>query len=557
MKKTFIVAAVALACMTLSAKTPKGESIELKSAQKSVLNVSVDGQSVKVTWYVDNYVTRPNRPEDQKINVYIPENATKSSPIIFYVNNGGWQANTYPTNTIEDGKDYDGTSNRVGVALKEGYVVVSYGCRSRANGLTDGKYLGHSPATMTDTKAAIRYLRYNKKALPAGDTEKIIITGTSGGGALSTVIAASGNSEDYFQSLYEIGAAGITKNADGTYSSTQGCGDNILGVIAYCPITDLGHACFAYEWLFQDTRKALYLAGEMKYDYADEKTVMAASKELSQMYVSYLNGLGLKDEKGNAINSSNLKDYITNLMKEEIEKTIAEIGVDNMKKDIEQEIRRRGFGGPGMGPQGRMGPGNPPTGSDNKSTEPVQHRVNNGWLTFNDDGSYTYDFDKHLYYLAKYTTLKVAPSFSNKGLYSAGMNEDNLFGSESDEYSPFNAYSWNYDSQKNNVGKDDTGLTWDEFIKTDDGKALAKEIKMASAMDYLLENRSDTAPYWYVRHGMDDRDTSFSVETTLFYSVKTSPKVKNSNVGFAWLKPHSGDYDVNEAYTWLKAVLGK
>lgn len=62
---------------------------------------------------------------------------------------------------------------------------------------------------MTDTKAAIRYLRHNRKALSAGDPDKIFVTGTSGGGALSTLIAASGNSPDYFPSLHEIGAAGI------------------------------------------------------------------------------------------------------------------------------------------------------------------------------------------------------------------------------------------------------------------------------------------------------------------------------------------------------------
>ena len=166
-RRTVFLALVALGiCGACMAKTPKGESIELKSAAKSVLSVSVDGVPVKVTRYVDNYVTAPNRPEDQKINIYIPENATKASPIIFYVNNAGWQANAYPEGTIRDGQDYNGTSDKVGVALKEGYVVVSYGGRSRGNGLTGEKYLGHSPAIMTDTKAAIRYLRHNKKALP-------------------------------------------------------------------------------------------------------------------------------------------------------------------------------------------------------------------------------------------------------------------------------------------------------------------------------------------------------------------------------------------------------
>lgn len=66
------------------------ESINFRSAEKTVVNVYVDGQPVKVDRYVDNYVKYPNRPQDQLINIYIPENATKFSPIIFYVNNGDY-----------------------------------------------------------------------------------------------------------------------------------------------------------------------------------------------------------------------------------------------------------------------------------------------------------------------------------------------------------------------------------------------------------------------------------------------------------------------------------
>ncbi len=566
---TVFLAALTVCSAALSAGKTQGESINLKSAQKTILNVTVDGVPVKVTWYVDNYVTKPNRQEDQKINIYMPETATKASPILFYVNNGGWQANDYPDNTLVDGQDYDGTNNKIGVALKEGYVIVSYGGRSRNNGLTDGKYLGHSPAIMVDTKAAIRYLRFNKKALPAGDTEKIFITGTSGGGALSTVVAASGNSPDYFEDLYEIGAAGISKTKDGSLVSAPGVGDNVLGVIAYCPITDLGHSCYGYEWLFGNTRKALYLAGEMYYPYAPEETVLEASDALAALYVPYLNSLGLKDEFGKPVTDANLRDEITRLMKEEIEKTIAEVGTERMMADIEQEIRARRFGGgPGMGgPRGgqggpggqRPGMGRPqgPGQQQADASQAVQHRKNNGWLTFNEDGSYSYNLDKHLYYVARYTALKVAPSFSNIGLYENRMNEDNLFGTREQEYAPFNAWSWIHDARKNNVGLDDTGLTWDEYLKTPEGQALAKQLKMTCAMDYILENKADIAPYWYVRHGMDDRDNSFAVEATLFLSVRTSPAVKAHNVGFAWLKPHSGDYDVPEAYSWLKVVLSQ
>lgn len=521
-----LITLIAFINISTNAANRKAESINFRSADKIVLNVSVDGQPVKVDWYVDNYVRYPNRPQDQLINIYIPENATKSSPIMFYVNNGGWIANSYPDRTIVEGTDYNGTLDRVGIALKEGYVVVSYGCRSRADEPKEGHYLGHSPATMTDTKAAIRYLRYNRKAIPSGDVEKIFITGTSGGGALSTVIAASGNSPDYFPSLYEIGAAGVVLEKDGTYSSEPGCGDQVLGVIGYCPITDLGHACAAYEWLYGETRRIMYITGEMNYPGVDENKVMTASQELAEQYAEYIDNLGLKSEDGIEITSANFKEYIAGLMNEEIIKTLAQLSPEQMMKDIEKKSRR----------------GN---------------RTNNGWLVFDEDGSYKYDLDKHLYYVAKYTTLKPAPAFSNKGLFVTHMNEDSLFGSDDIPYCPFNEFSWNNDDKENGVGKDETGITWDEYMKTEDGRELALQIKMTSAIDYLLEGTSDIAPYWYIRHGMDDRDTSFAVEALLFNAVRNNPKVTGSDVGFAWLMPHSGDYDVPEAYSWLKQVLAR
>ena len=106
--KAVLIRFILLFPMTLTAYNRKAESISFRSAKKSVLNVSVDGQPVKVDWYVDNYVKYPNRPQDQLINIYIPENATKASPIIFYVNNGGWIANSYPDRTMTDGTDYNG-----------------------------------------------------------------------------------------------------------------------------------------------------------------------------------------------------------------------------------------------------------------------------------------------------------------------------------------------------------------------------------------------------------------------------------------------------------------
>ncbi len=205
----------------------KVDALSFADAQKTVLTPKMDGKDIEVTMYEDVYCANPNREEDQKIAIYVPDGATKDSPIIFMVNNSGWQSNAYSgRNGVknygeEEGRngkqivgDYksDSDTDAVGKAIAEGYVIVSCGARSRNNGATGDSYLGHSPATMTDTKAAIRYLRYNADLLPAGDPEKIVVTGTSGGGALCVVISASGDSADYYPSLAEIGAAGITKS---------------------------------------------------------------------------------------------------------------------------------------------------------------------------------------------------------------------------------------------------------------------------------------------------------------------------------------------------------
>lgn len=533
-----------------------GDLLAFNDAVKTTITPTLDGEPISVDWYVDCYVSKPNRAEDQLINIYIPENATKDSPIIFHVNNAGWQMNSYAqADGVEDGEDYSSTSDydNIGAALKEGYVIVSYGCRSRSNGLTGEEYLGHSPATMADTKAAIRYLRYNADDLPAGDPEHIVITGGSGGGGLSTVIAASGNSPDYYEALYEIGAAGIDL-VNGSYVSTLD--DDVFAVIAYCPITDLGHADTGYEWLFGNTRAALYEAGLMEYD-VDQATVMAASDTLSAMFVEYVNGLGLVTEGGEPLTADNLKACIESLMCTEIEEALAEVGMEQMTADIEQEIETKGFRFGFSGDPDDDDGFEPDTSDDDAE---ATYRENNGWLILNDDGTYSYDIDKHLLYLATYTELKIAPAFSNQGIASYDeQNEDNLFGSRTEEYSPFNAYSWAMDTTENTVGQDDTGLTWEEYMKTEAGQALALQIKMTNAGDYLRDTagESDSAPYWYVRYGMDDRDGSFAVETILYYSMLSDETIEDVNFEFTWLEDHGGDYDVQEAYAWLNAALAK
>jgi acetyl esterase/lipase len=120
-------------------------------------------------------------------------------------------------------------------ALAAGWVVVSVGARGRDLQSADGTYYGKAPAVIVDLKAAVRYLRSNKGRIP-GDPDKIVSDGTSAGGAVSTLLGASGDSPLYDKYLSDLGAADAS--------------DAILAVAAYCPITDLENADKAYEFAF-------------------------------------------------------------------------------------------------------------------------------------------------------------------------------------------------------------------------------------------------------------------------------------------------------------------
>ena len=90
-------------------------------------------------------------------------------------------------------------SDATGRALKEGYVVCIPGSRGANSTVTrDGKtiYTGTAPNGLLDLKAAIRYLRYNDEVIP-GSAERIIIDGTSAGGAMAALVGATGDRPEY------------------------------------------------------------------------------------------------------------------------------------------------------------------------------------------------------------------------------------------------------------------------------------------------------------------------------------------------------------------------
>jgi hypothetical protein len=155
-----------------------------------------------------------------------------TAPMVFPVNTPGYSAQAAPTSY-----NYSDISSY----LTAGFIYDYAGMCGRDNGYdANGTliYSGGAPSGVTDLKAAVRYIRYNKELLP-GNTDSIFVFGMSGG-AQSTVMGASGNSQLYFPYLESIGAA--MSDANGAYIS-----DAIEGVMAWCPITSMDYTDEAYE----------------------------------------------------------------------------------------------------------------------------------------------------------------------------------------------------------------------------------------------------------------------------------------------------------------------
>ncbi|MDR3363796.1 MAG: alpha/beta hydrolase fold domain-containing protein, partial [Clostridiales Family XIII bacterium] len=555
-------------------------ALAFDTADYDTLNVTIDGAAATVKKYSGiTYVANPvdvwlsgvasgwggggaeSRPNAwEMMNVYVPQGATSNSAIILSVNNAGWN-NSPLGDSLSDGAALSSKSDsdKYGAALKAGYVVVEIGTRSRGiegavvgatigdAGDKDGTYPGKAPAVVVDAKAAVRYLRLNDAAMP-GSAERIVITGTSGGGGLSTAVAASGNAKEYLPYLQEIGAAGIA--ADG--SSTLR--DDVFGTIAYCPITDLNNADAAYEWTYNavrtDANTSANVAGDTYSSAnadsidANDTSMAAASAWLKNSYIAYFNGLGLKDETGAALTTNNLAAAIQREVVTEIQEAIIEKGdpVPNYGEDFV-------FPGAGF-------PGGPPA---------ADTLVKNDWFKYDPITKKVtgFDYSKYLSFVAGITTLKAIPAFDNVGTtLAAGQNETNLGGPVDIEYRNFSEYAWNHNNTAGDgSGKDDTGLTWKQYLGTAEGQAVALQMQMINPIPYLTDrviagtDEGDSAPYWYVRHGVRDRDTSFAVEMEVKYALLNNTQVKDANFELAWIKPHSGDYDVQEAYAWLATAL--
>lgn len=493
------------------------DKLQFPSTQYAIKTCKIGNRSITYRAFEGiQYCENPLDPI-QKMNFYVPEAyyhdgtiggyAYDTAPIFLPNTVGGYM----PGPTDEPGMNSRTHQlNAIFCALEHGYVVASIGIRGRTSGKkaeeffegskegtlgeATGHMVGRAPALIVDYKAAIRYLRHNRNFIP-GDTERIITSGTSAGGALSALAGATGNCEDYVPYLEQIGAADER--------------DDIFAANCYCPIHNLEHADAAYEWLFAGHHKFYRTKhkrtedGIIRVPYNGTMTEeqIRMSEQLKTLFPAYVNSLGLKDEKGESLTldpngEGSFKDYVKAAIIASAEREL--VTHDN-------EIHRAALVQQGS-------------------------RIDEqDYLMIQDHTVVDFDWDA---FITKITRMKAAPAFDDPDLKSP---ENEEFGDEHVDARHFTAFSMEYSAAENPELADDL------------------IIKMLNPTRYIQEGHAGVAKHWRIRHGSFDRDTSLAIPVILATLLKN----EGYDVDFAlpWGIPHSGDYDLEELFDWIDQLM--
>ncbi|MBE6098755.1 MAG: alpha/beta hydrolase [Anaerovibrio sp.] len=488
------------------------------SKNYTVESKTINGKVVNYRAYRNIiYVANPKSKAAQSMNIFIPmdyfdngkiNDYTKKTAPIFMPNGvGGYM----PGEAGEpQEKDFYGDgANAILVALSNGYVVAAPAIRGRSTIGDDGQaYVGKAPALIVDYKAAVRYLRHNKKQLPAGDTEKIISNGTSAGGALSALLGATGNAKEYEPYLKEIGAANER--------------DDIFASSDYCPITNLEHADMAYEWMFNGVN-SYYMATWQLQDLANRGMNIPGDKP------------GKPAQPPQALNANAANNPTAS--KQEVQMTQEEITVSNVLKaafpDYINSLQLKDEQGTLL-TLDKEGNGSFRDYIKGKYIQSAQDALNSGldvssasWVKVINGKVVDVDLNA---YPASATRMKAAPAFDKLDLSSA---ENDEFGSENNTPKHFSAISKQYESKIGEMADSET-------------------IKLMNPMNFIGNGKAVTAKHFRIRHGAIDRDTTLAIPAILALKLQNS----GIDVNFysPWNRGHAGDYDLPELFNWIDSI---
>ena len=475
------------------------------SLDYETLGIYVPGAYLEATANGDGTYTASVKSDAQ-----VGQFTAATAPYVLPVNTPGFNASQSPT-WLADG---------IASYTQAGMIYLQPGIRGRDN-TTDSQgqeVVGGAPWGVTDLKAAIRYVRYNKDVLP-GDTDKIVSFGHSGGGAQSAILGASGDSTLYNPYLEALGAA--MKDKEGNPIS-----DAPYGTMTWSPITSLDYADAAYEWnlgQFADSNTR-----------AEGTFTQALSQDLAKEYANYINQLGLKHE-GQALT---LTESSEGIYTQGSYATYLE-GVVNQSLNNFLADTSFPYTSDGAGPGG--------------STESVTYETAQAYIdSLNAETQWvTYDAATHtakissLADFAKYvkTASKSVPAFD---ALDRSLAENAVFGVA-------DANELHFDQLvarllKNNQAKYENLTDWtsqyvtdfeSDLAKTDSlGKTIAERQDLYNPMFYLTSaysgyQTSKPALHWRIRSGLSQGDTALTVETNLALALENQANGAVKSVDFA------------------------
>ena len=149
------------------------------------------------------------------------------------------------------------------------------------------------------------------------------------------------------------------------------------------------------------------------------------------------------------------------------------------------------------------------------------------------------DLNTYLEYINSIRKLKTPHAFDSMGAAGANASpENNVFGNAGGSSANFIDFSLRK-STGNPSGTVD--------------KATQEQVYLMNPMNFIGDGVSTTTLNWYIRHGVLDRDTSFPVPVNLY--TKLMNNGYNVDFSLPWNRNHSGDYNLDELFLWIKSVV--
>lgn len=476
-----------------------------------------------------------------------------TAPIIFNNECSGWNSST-------PGKP--GGWNKFAPYTSEGIIYISCGARSRndTNGLEGDEFesFGKAPTPVVDLKAGIIFLKANADAIP-GNVDRIFSEGTSGGGQMSSMLGASGNMEEYYPYLYQVGAIGVEYDeATDTYTSKYD--DSVYGCQCYCPIADIENADMAYAWMHYEDGITSYVdnstPGSSGETFEFTPFQLELQNDLAKAFGAYINSLGLKDLEGNPLSFDVNEDGTINLRSGSYYDAIL-ANIANALKAYTDAM-------------------NAEEKAKFEADMLAENLEGSPWLTIGEDGSYKINdltafmkanifssFDR-----ATGTTSIVSLSEKrNKDIPSfdtlPASGEGNAFGDADVNAVHFSAsvgqvLKDNYAKYAELEGFDSNVV--DTYIEQalSDGN-VARQVSLMNATHILLadaagEQDSTPAQYWRTRNGTADEHTSFTIAYNLCLAANMNGKNVDYSLVWAMTHGHNEGTTTGTLVDWINSI---